>query len=834
MVTASNTTAFTGEYRTEFSITGPEQKESPLFGRVCGVVRELFDGLRGDTELVHESGTFEELAYQRFQIELPHGRNPDFHLRLDVKLSTKGGPVAVKVQSAFIDTDGYALPPELVAGPPRLVLDLFKAFECYNGPDRLSSLPVRLVPETATEFANRILNPDRRLPILAVSENWRGQTPANPNWLQQILAGMVEVVTYSTATADELRRHVGFQLACFNGAMRIYQPGCHRDDLREQHKFWMPSDAGALLRRPAGRVVQELVRYLPESIDAREFENVRGQAQQRRMAELAAERLAFPLRQRIGELESEVDSLRQDLQERERDTTTGLAELHNLHQQLIDRDLELDTLRNELEQAIRREAEYGPEIAHLHRQQAERDERIESLRQQLEAAISQADSGQSEVVQLHSQLLERDSQINSLWDELDKAVRKESESEQEIAQLHLQIQDGDAQVESLRKRLEDAAGQEGVSQAAIAHLEASLQERDDELGILRAHLEDARSRSEEIGNLISELNKELGVRDTDITNLRRLLEGVEHGSADSDRVIAELRHELKGREEDAKAISELLEKARNRADAAENAAGELRRELERHLAESHVIVNIIQKYKIDLAEARAEIANVRDQIDKLNVEASRLSQQLRQAEEKELNDAIAIEDLEGAIREKNDVIRVKNARIRHLEDLLAGREQPEPYPFDPPEISQAFANVREAVERAYQNFDKLKFLGSAFDSAEDYPFQYPTEVYRAFSLLQQLAVARSQGPLGRRVEDWMKDQGCDYAAHEGEPTMQQFGKHRRFWDEIRKQYLEMQEHIKLGRTFDKQHYIRIHFCWEAESSQYIIGHVGEHLPIVRG
>ena len=188
MVTAMNTAAFTGEYRTEFSITGSDQGECSLFGRVRDLVLSQFENLQGDRELAEESGEFEELAYQRFQIELPHGRNPDFQVRLNVKLSTRGGPVTVAVQSEFTDMDKPA-PPELVAGPPRLGLELFKAFECYNGPDRLSALPVRLAPETANEFANRIFDPSRRLPILAVSENWRGQSPINTNWLQQLLAG---------------------------------------------------------------------------------------------------------------------------------------------------------------------------------------------------------------------------------------------------------------------------------------------------------------------------------------------------------------------------------------------------------------------------------------------------------------------------------------------------------------------------------------------------------------------------------------------------------------------------------------------------------------------
>ncbi len=170
MVTAMNIAALTGEYRTEFSITGPMQDENSLFGRVCDFVRDCFERLPGDREPLEESGEFEELAYQRFQIELPHGRNPNFQLRLDVKLSTRGGPVAVGVQSAFMETDA-APPPELVSGPPRLVLDLFGAFECYYRADRLSSAPVRVASDAAAEFANRIFNPDRRIPIVAVSEN---------------------------------------------------------------------------------------------------------------------------------------------------------------------------------------------------------------------------------------------------------------------------------------------------------------------------------------------------------------------------------------------------------------------------------------------------------------------------------------------------------------------------------------------------------------------------------------------------------------------------------------------------------------------------------------
>ena len=545
MVTAMNTEMLTGVYRTEFSIMGPEVAEASLYGRACGLVRDLLEGLPASVELVDESGEFEGLAYQRFQTEVPHSRNPELQLRLDVKLSTKGGPVSVAVQSAFMDADEPA-PPELVAGPPRLVLDLFRAFECFYGADILSPGAVRVTPDSAEEFANRIFDHDRQTPILVMSENWRRQTPVNPNWLQQILAGLAEVVTYGTDTADELRRHVGFQLACFNGAMRIYQPGCSRDDGRERHRFWMPADASVFLRRPAGRVVRELVRYLPESADTREFENVRAQVQQGRMVELAAERLARPLRQRVSELEQQVDSLNQDLRER----------------------------------------------------------------------------------------------------------------------------DVDASIEAL-----------------------------------------------------------------------------------------------------------------------------------------------------ELSKQHEEYNQIRD----LEVENSRLRQELQDEQDKRLNHEIALEELEVTVKAKDSQIR---GLIYRLETM-----QPEEFVFH--EEPLLIESVEDAVMHAAFHFDLIQFLNSAYESADGYPYQHPDRVYRAFSALQRIAVHRREGPLKTsvaiRLQEEMQDREFEYAAHESRPTMNKFGHTRRF------DGYQMQEHIKIGSgTSNKQHYIRIHFCWENESGQYIIGHVGEHLPTVSG
>ena len=832
MVIAVNPAMLTGEYRTEFSITGLEQPDNALFWQVFQQVQDWFERMPGDSEPMMESGEIEALAYRRFQIELPHGQNPIFQLRLDVKLSARGGPVSVSVQSSFLETDGATPPPELLAGPPSLIRELLEAFTCYRGSDLLSATPTLITLETARDFADdRILNPDRQLPIIAVSQDWRGRTPVNPARLQALLSGMAEVATYDSYVAEQLRQHLGFQLACFNGAIRIYQPGCSREDQRGQHNFWMPGQSRDIGRQSAGRLVQEFARYLPEVTDTHEFETVRRQVQQKRMAEQAAELLALPLRQQIVQLEAEIASLNVQLQERERDNTTEETKINKLHQQLVDRDTELESLRSQLEQVIHREAEREPEIAHLHQQQVERDERIELLRQQLESALSQAGTDESEIAQLHTLLLERDSNVESLRQELDKAVHREAEIEQEITLLHVQIQESDTQAELLRQQLENVMGEAGASRLAIEQLEANIQERDRELGVLRSQLEDALNWSQGSKDLINELSEEVKIRDADIAKLRLLLEGVENGSVESEQIIAELNRELQERTEEAEGISILLDKVRERADAAENAAAELRRELSERpseLAEFNSLISQSQENiaydQPHVAETNGIVAGLRQEIERLRGEIASMEQLLEEAQQREQAVAELISDLD----RRDSEIAQRDTKIRWLEyelDRVRGNDPVLEFEhhYEEPDT------IKDAVECASQRFGKLRFLDSAFESADGHPYQDPGKVYKNFELLQELAVARTQGPLHKTPEGWMRERGFNYASNESKATRNEFGQFRQI-----EGYL-MEGHMKIGGgTHDGQHLIRIHFCWEKESQQYIIGHVGEHLPTVSG
>ena len=141
-------------------------------------------------------------------------------------------------------------------------------------------------------------------------------------------------------------------------------------------------------------------------------------------------------------------------------------------------------------------------------------------------------------------------------------------------------------------------------------------------------------------------------------------------------------------------------------------------------------------------------------------------------------------------------------------------------------------DVLGAVERARLRFGtRLHFLPEAINSAGESTFLYPAKVYGAIEALDQLAEARTAGPLGKSVKDWLGERGFDYAAHESQTTMGMYGDERTYRYGGAK--VTMEEHIRFGTGTDPRHHLRIHLAWHEGESRWLIGHVGRHLTNTR-
>lgn len=136
--------------------------------------------------------------------------------------------------------------------------------------------------------------------------------------------------------------------------------------------------------------------------------------------------------------------------------------------------------------------------------------------------------------------------------------------------------------------------------------------------------------------------------------------------------------------------------------------------------------------------------------------------------------------------------------------------------------------VATAVRFAAGRFQHLRFLDSAYESAEKSNYRWPDRVFDAFEALDELAELRHRGSLGMDIERWLSERGIEYAAHLSPTTRSKYGQHYTFRvdgvDRV------MEEHLVFGNDGDPDRCLRVHMEWDADAAVWLIGHVGRHLP----
>ena len=160
--------------------------------------------------------------------------------RMSVRLATDGNAVEADIELRATDTDPNMLSIDLIAQPPSVVQTLFERFECNVGADSLAINATRIGPEDADSFVkNELFNQDRLLPLLVITDPRDGSPVLDADKAQQELAGLARVFAYSHNTAWNVARELPQSLWCYDGAARLFAPGCSEDDLAQQHPYWL-------------------------------------------------------------------------------------------------------------------------------------------------------------------------------------------------------------------------------------------------------------------------------------------------------------------------------------------------------------------------------------------------------------------------------------------------------------------------------------------------------------------------------------------------------------------------------------------------------------------
>ena len=187
---------------------------------------------------------------------------------------------------------------------------------------------------------------------------------------------------------------------------------------------------------------------------------------------------------------------------------------------------------------------------------------------------------------------------------------------------------------------------------------------------------------------------------------------------------------------------------------------------------------------------------------------------------------------------QNNELRAQNedlqARVEQLTVALRYSDSDSEETQEADELPPEFKALYEAVEHSTQEFDNLRFFSNAEQLAKASTFPRPSEVYDAFNTLNDCAIERMNGSLGKGVKEWLKERGIDYSPRESDSTMGKYGEQRLFYDQDKRRRIEMQSHLKLGGGLGEHNQLRVHVSWDEDENKWLIGYIGRHLRTVTG
>lgn len=251
-------------YRAVFSATKSGMNGVPLLDSVRDAVREWIEGDFGAREQSpNAAGAWtgaagelsvneyrledENLAAFRMKWERPDPDDEAGRWRLSARLATEGDDVEVDVEVQGSENRRLGIRDEYAAKLPSVPRRLLTEFNCALDGRRLSTKAERIAGEdgAAKFIRERLFAPERRIPLVVASENRDGRG-VDADALQESLLGVATVVSYDHRAAWDISRDIPRGLRCYDGAVRLYSPGCAETDVAQQNPYWILEDARRL------------------------------------------------------------------------------------------------------------------------------------------------------------------------------------------------------------------------------------------------------------------------------------------------------------------------------------------------------------------------------------------------------------------------------------------------------------------------------------------------------------------------------------------------------------------------------------------------------------
>ena len=389
-------------YRTVFSIRKPDVRGIALLREARTTVRDWamecfgqgeYDGPR--REWIGANGALrirkrelpdEGIAAFRLVWTRPDASDQTNRWRLSVRLATEGNDVEADFEALGIETPNRPLREEYLAKLPAIPRKLLDDFECLIGAARLTTTATQIARDESSAFiSDSLLSRDRQMPLVVVSRDKAGEG-IDADRLQEQLVGLADVVAYDHDTAWDIAKDVPRALRCYDGAIRLYAPGCSEDDVPQQNPYWMPSDEERMREYPNRfwmMLRDECVNRTPTHSRRRLYSAVRNRIRQIESDQRDA---------KIERLEERQTNLYLD-DRRRREIEASPQSSHDLEAEYDLRFEELDSAYDEILMVVDGDERYVASLKRVARSLKNGNDRLRGEVKQLEREIAGLKSG---------------------------------------------------------------------------------------------------------------------------------------------------------------------------------------------------------------------------------------------------------------------------------------------------------------------------------------------------------------------------------------------------------------------------------------------------------
>lgn len=273
--------------------------------------------------------------------------------RTHIDIGVEDGAAWMRVRVAlFSPIEGLVTRPKVTPHRPPVVRRVVDRLDVRIDGRRIGR-PWQLTPADVPAYVEFLTNPERRLPVLAISHDADGEPFLDRARAADRLLGLAHVVEVDLQTSYAVTDSIGKSLSCYSGAVRIYWPGFAIGDDPYFHRAYVGGSLAYLGREGMGaELFDTLGRLSALSISEPDLRRrLRREQRAREAASRAAESEA--MRARISAIEalSEGGIDHQTWESLAADYARSQARIDKLEEDLFDAELEIETLRAERDRA---------------------------------------------------------------------------------------------------------------------------------------------------------------------------------------------------------------------------------------------------------------------------------------------------------------------------------------------------------------------------------------------------------------------------------------------------------------------------------------------------